>query len=122
MKKKGDVEFILDYGCTQDVTNNLEHSTTVMSIDLIRVHLGNNRVVESRHYSKISIDMSVYKNSSNRVTRLVLSKCLYIPDASVSNTSCNKFDICGISKLIEDSKCAFVYSQDKISPTDWVRD
>lgn len=84
MKKKGGLEFILDSGCTQYITNNFENFTTVMLIDPIRVHLADNRVEEARYRGKVTIDLSIYNNGSIGVKRLVLSKVLYIPDVSVS--------------------------------------
>lgn len=74
MKKEGGIDFSLDYGCTQNVTINLEIFITVMSIEPISVQVVDKNVVEAINQGTCAVDPSIYKNWSIAVTRLKISE------------------------------------------------
>ena len=71
-KEACDAAFIVDSGCTQHITNDIQNFTTVCDIKPIRVHLADDRVVEAKKEGTVRINLFPRKKGK-RETKLMLS-------------------------------------------------
>lgn len=106
-------KFVIDSGASQHISNCLEDFSSLEEITPVTVHLADNTTVSTSQQGSVSLHLKVDCKSRSKVTSLLLTNVLYIPNSAVKLISCVQLDKAGISTKFDNGSCSLIDRQER---------